>query len=642
MGVNYLADTANEFTGDKWSELAGSSDKKISNFMGRKVQVADNGAIFDFDEDNKTVSDYYSDITGTPAIVNAAIYDGKVKGFRAIYTCNIAEFCRTITTFSTKYTHLYTNNKSSVMSDSDDDKENDYASAAFWGYAFLYVLITIETVVFLYKYLKRVLWLAFLTMIAPLIAVMYPVDKLGDGKAQTFNMWFKEYLFNSLIQPLHILLYTIFLGVGMQLLSTNVIYGIIAYAFMIPAEKFFKKMFGFDKASTPGGLGSPAAGMMAMRGLDKIGGFGPHGKGKGKDGKLGGPDGGKSKIKFAKNKLGYPGGLSGGENSAKTSGGTLGKTPGTSTLSIKGNPSGVTSNSAGGSSGRFGKRIVGMGNAAGNRIARKITGGRTSSLGKALFSPSGWAAMALNGGKTVGRNVFRIAGGTAGALTGVGAGLVAGGIASALTGEDQLMKGASTGAAVGGNRGAQTSDSLRGLYNDLNESGKEYLASTDAGYAAKLQAQEIFDKNDYMSDDDRKKVENVILAGASKDEVTNSLDKILKSQESASSLAFKAHLNNEFKLDTNKGYKEAIDTYAQNVEEKGVSFSNEQINKKEKEILEKLKKQKKNINNDPTIDKDIKTELIGEIEEKISNSNKLAKKACYTDVAKKIVDQGRF
>ena len=71
----------------------------------------------------------------------AGIYDGKVRGFRAIYTCNIAEFCRTITTFSTKYTHLYTNNKSSVMTDSENEKENDYASAAFWGYAFLYVLI---------------------------------------------------------------------------------------------------------------------------------------------------------------------------------------------------------------------------------------------------------------------------------------------------------------------------------------------------------------------------------------------------------------------------------------------------------------------------------------------------------------------
>ena len=65
------------------------------------------------------------------------------------------------------------------MSDQDESEENDYSSAAFWGYAFLYVLITIETIVFLYKYLKRVLWLAFLTMIAPLIALMYPIDKVG-------------------------------------------------------------------------------------------------------------------------------------------------------------------------------------------------------------------------------------------------------------------------------------------------------------------------------------------------------------------------------------------------------------------------------------------------------------------------------
>lgn len=645
---NAYADMINSDNGDRWSELASSKDEKVSNFMGRKVQVADNGAVFTFDEENETVSDYYSDITGIPTKINAGIYDGKVKGFRAIYTCNIAEFCRTITTFSTKYTHLYTNNKSSVMTDSENEKENDYASAAFWGYAFLYVLITIETVVFLYKYLKRVLWLAFLTMIAPLIAVMYPVDKLGDGKAQTFNMWFKEYLFNSLIQPLHILLYTIFIGLGMQLLSTNVIYGIVAYAFIIPAEKFFKKMFGFDKAATPGALGSPAAGMMAMRGLDKIGGFGPHGKGKG--GKAGaGDSSGRSKINFAKNKLGTPMDSIGGANSAKTSGkganSAVVNLGGKSTESVPNsgiNANGKKKGNFSGALSRFGGRIVGMGSTAGNRIARKITGGKTSNLGKALFSPKGWAAMAANGGKFAGRNAIRIAGGTLGAIAGTGAGLVAGGLASALTGEDQLVKGASTGAAIGGNRGVQTAESFRGLYNDLNESGKEYLASIDADYAAKLQAQEIFEENEFMDDSDRDRVQDVLLAGASKDEVTKSLDKILKSNDRAEEVAFKAHLNNKFDLDTQKGYEEAVNTYAQKLKEKGNKPSKEQIGIKREEIKEDLDKQQENIQNNKDYSKEDRTELLDKVEQRRQNIDKLAEAECYKDMASKIVDQGKF
>ena len=40
--------------------------------------------------------------------------------------------------------------------------------------------------------------MAFLTIIAPLVALTYPIDKINDGKAQAFNMWFKEYIFNLL------------------------------------------------------------------------------------------------------------------------------------------------------------------------------------------------------------------------------------------------------------------------------------------------------------------------------------------------------------------------------------------------------------------------------------------------------------
>lgn len=302
---NYKADKRNREKGDGWDKLYNSDNKSERNFATRKLEIASAGQTFEEGKQNNVLGDNSdSEIT-----LNAAVYDkNSTNGFRAIYYCNIVEYCRTLTTFSTKYTHIFNNNKETTMSEASEDDdlkgENDYASAAYWGYAFLYIILTFETVIFLYKYMKRVLWLAFLTMIAPLIALMYPVDKVGDGKAQTFNMWFKEYLFNTLIQPLHILLYTIFITVSSQLITTNVIYGIVAYAFMLTAEKFFKKMFGFDKASTPGGLGSPAAGMMAMRGLDKLGGWGPHGKG-GKDGKSDSSSS-TSKIKYAKNPLATP------------------------------------------------------------------------------------------------------------------------------------------------------------------------------------------------------------------------------------------------------------------------------------------------------------------------------------------------
>ena len=53
--------------------------------------------------------------------------------------------------------------------------------------------------------------MAFLTLIAPIVSLTYPIDKMNDGKAQAFNMWLKEYIFNALLQPFHLIIYFIFI-----------------------------------------------------------------------------------------------------------------------------------------------------------------------------------------------------------------------------------------------------------------------------------------------------------------------------------------------------------------------------------------------------------------------------------------------
>ena len=77
------------------------------------------------------------------------------------------------------------------------------------GYTIMYLALVILTGIFTVQYLKRVVYMAFLTMIAPMIALTYPLDKIKDGKAQAFSFWIKEYIFNCLIQPVHLLLYTL-------------------------------------------------------------------------------------------------------------------------------------------------------------------------------------------------------------------------------------------------------------------------------------------------------------------------------------------------------------------------------------------------------------------------------------------------
>jgi len=122
----------------------------------------------------------------------------------------------------------------------------------------LYVMLMIFSIKFTWVYLKRVVNMAFLTLIAPIITVTYPIDKVSDGKAQAFGLWIKEFAFNALLQPLHLFLYTVLLGAAVQLALENPLYAVVCLGFITAAEKLFKKMFGFDKASG-GTLGSLAA-----------------------------------------------------------------------------------------------------------------------------------------------------------------------------------------------------------------------------------------------------------------------------------------------------------------------------------------------------------------------------------------------
>ena len=151
-------------------------------------------------------------------------------------------------------------------------------TSEYVGYAVAYIVLVLYTIYFAFTYLKRALYMAFLTVIAPMVAMTYPIDKINDGKAQAFNTWLKEYIFNLLIQPLHLLLYILLISMAFDLASTNIIYTLVAIGFMIPAEKLIRSMFGFEKAQTPGFLGGAtgaALTMSTMQSLARLGGKGP-------------------------------------------------------------------------------------------------------------------------------------------------------------------------------------------------------------------------------------------------------------------------------------------------------------------------------------------------------------------------------
>ncbi len=170
-------------------------------------------------------------------------------------------------------------------------------------YLILYIVLAIYTAYFAFIYLKRFLYLAFLTLIAPLVALTYPLDKISDGQAQAFNIWLKEYMYNALLQPFHSLIYRIFVLMSMNLAGENLLYTCVVIGFMIPAEKFLKKMFGFDKATTASPLGAMATGAAMNKVMSNMKSKANSGNSNGKGGNSSEKD--NSQIKFKAQDNGY-------------------------------------------------------------------------------------------------------------------------------------------------------------------------------------------------------------------------------------------------------------------------------------------------------------------------------------------------
>lgn len=138
-----------------------------------------------------------------------------------------------------------------------------------WVYTVIYLVIICYTFIFTIQYLKRVLYIAFYTMISPLVAITYPLDKLGDGKSQAFNKWFKEYTMTMALQPIHLVIYTMVVSSSLNLAVNNPIFALVAIGFLIPAEQFIRSLFGVE-SKADGGFGSFASGALTMKALDAL------------------------------------------------------------------------------------------------------------------------------------------------------------------------------------------------------------------------------------------------------------------------------------------------------------------------------------------------------------------------------------
>lgn len=121
----------------------------------------------------------------------------------------------------------------------------------------MYGTLLIMTFIFLVIYIKRMLTISFLIVVAPLISVTYAIDKVGNNKSEILDTWLKEFMYNVLIQPFHCLIYSAFIGIGMNLIAQkgSLDFGAMTFAIILTfsiflGQKMIREIFGFSNSKS--------------------------------------------------------------------------------------------------------------------------------------------------------------------------------------------------------------------------------------------------------------------------------------------------------------------------------------------------------------------------------------------------------
>lgn len=132
-------------------------------------------------------------------------------------------------------------------------------------FAIIWYVLFFQLISLVFIYFKRIFIIAILIAIFPLIMMSYALDKMSDGKSQTFSLWFKELLANVFLQSVHAIIYVTLIDVGLEIYkqdNENWIFLLASILMLLPAEALLKEIFGLE-GSTIGRLGGMFEKMLA-------------------------------------------------------------------------------------------------------------------------------------------------------------------------------------------------------------------------------------------------------------------------------------------------------------------------------------------------------------------------------------------
>lgn len=123
-------------------------------------------------------------------------------------------------------------------------------------YCLMYIVFVYFQLKFVVKYLYRVINVYFLMIIGPIITMMFSIDKVKDGSAQTFEKWSKELMVNIFIQPVHAVLYVVFMASAGEIAKVAPLLAIIFFAGLSRGEKIVKDIFNMRNMTTIHSIGT--------------------------------------------------------------------------------------------------------------------------------------------------------------------------------------------------------------------------------------------------------------------------------------------------------------------------------------------------------------------------------------------------
>ena len=110
-------------------------------------------------------------------------------------------------------------------------------------YSVLLIALTMIQIKFFVFYFQRVLKIALYIIISPLVCMTYAIDKAGDGRAQGFNNWLKEFMMTIFIQPIHLIIYVVFVYSAGFIAVEYPVLGVMFLLLLDQSEKLIKRMF---------------------------------------------------------------------------------------------------------------------------------------------------------------------------------------------------------------------------------------------------------------------------------------------------------------------------------------------------------------------------------------------------------------